>query len=85
MLTNTDFGDGYIDGDGEPGIKPSIIGFMSSCYQLGSILAVPVAPWLSQRYGRRMSIFVGSVIMVIGALLQGFAQHSKLPIAFSLV
>ncbi|KNG48898.1 major myo-inositol transporter iolT [Stemphylium lycopersici] len=62
-------------GDGEPGIKPSIIGFMSSCYQLGSILAVPVAPWLSQRYGRRMSIFVGSVIMVIGALLQGFAQH----------
>jgi hypothetical protein len=23
-----------------------------------------------------MSIFVGSVIMVVGALLQGFAQHS---------
>jgi MFS family permease len=38
---------------------------MSSCYQLGSILAVPVAPWLSQKYGRRMSIFVGSVIMAM--------------------
>ncbi|RMZ70757.1 lactose permease [Pyrenophora seminiperda CCB06] len=72
---NTFFGDGYMDKDGKASIKPSIIGIMSSCYQLGSICAVPVAPWLSQRYGRRMSVFVGSVIMVIGALLQGFAQH----------
>jgi MFS family permease len=75
-LTVADFGDGYKDADGEASIEPKIIGFMSSCYQLGSILAVPVAPWLSQKYGRRMSIFVGSVIMVVGALLQGFAQHS---------
>ncbi|KAI4952081.1 hypothetical protein J4E91_003543 [Alternaria rosae] len=72
---NTYFGEGYKDADGEASIEPKIIGFMSSCYQLGSILAVPVAPWLSQKYGRRMSIFVGSAIMVIGALLQGFAQH----------
>ncbi|KAH6861968.1 major myo-inositol transporter iolT [Alternaria alternata] len=72
---NTYFGDGYKDADGEASIEPKIIGFMSSCYQLGSILAVPVAPWLSQKYGRRMSIFVGSAIMVVGALLQGFAQH----------
>ncbi|CAA9961941.1 hypothetical protein CFE70_005341 [Pyrenophora teres f. teres 0-1] len=72
---NTFFGEGYKDKDGKASIKPSIIGIMSSCYQLGSICAVPVAPWLSQRYGRRMSVFIGSVIMVIGALLQGFAQH----------
>jgi sugar porter (SP) family MFS transporter len=72
---NKFFGDGYLDKDGEFSIDPRIVGFMSSCYQLGSILAVPVAPWLSQRYGRRMSVFVGSVIMVIGAILQGFAQH----------
>lgn len=51
---------------------------MSACYQLGSILAVPVSPWLNQRYGRRMSIFVGSLIMVVGAILQGFAQHGEL-------
>lgn len=50
---------------------------MSACYQLGSILAVPVSPWLNQRYGRRMSIFVGSIIMVTGAILQGFAQHGE--------
>ncbi|OAL54564.1 general substrate transporter [Pyrenochaeta sp. DS3sAY3a] len=72
---NTFFGDGYHDKEGAPAIKPSIIGFMSSCYQLGSILAVPIAPWLAQKYGRRFSIMVGSWIMVVGALLQGFAQH----------
>ncbi|EOA86795.1 uncharacterized protein SETTUDRAFT_41325 [Exserohilum turcica Et28A] len=72
---NTYFGDGYKDKDNKPSINPNIIGFMSACYQLGSILAVPVSPWLNQRYGRRMSIFVGSIIMVTGAILQGFAQH----------
>ncbi|KAH7398608.1 hexose transporter-like protein [Pyrenochaeta sp. MPI-SDFR-AT-0127] len=72
---NKYFGDGYIGKDGKPGIKPRIIGIMSACYQLGSILAVPIAPWLNQKYGRRFSILLGSGIMVLGALLQGFAQH----------
>ncbi|KAF1839323.1 major myo-inositol transporter iolT [Decorospora gaudefroyi] len=72
---NTYFGEGYMTDENEPGIDPKIIGFMSACYQLGSILAVPFAPWVSQKFGRRMSIFIGSVIMVVGALLQGFSQH----------
>ncbi|KAL6710091.1 hypothetical protein ACN47E_009882 [Coniothyrium glycines] len=72
---NTFFGEGFHDKDNKPAIKPTIIGFMNACYQLGSILAVPIAPWLSQRYGRRWSIMIGSMIMVFGALLQGFAQH----------
>lgn len=64
--------------DNKPSIKPTLIGFMNACYQLGSILAVPIAPWLSQRYGRRWSIMIGSLVMVLGALLQGFAQHGML-------
>jgi len=56
-------------------IEPGLLGFVNSCYQLGSIFAVPVAPWIAQRFGRRWSIMLGSVIMVVGALLQGFAQH----------
>jgi MFS family permease len=71
-----DFGQGWIDPNtNKPGISPGLLGFISSCYQLGSILAVPIAPWLNQTYGRRWSVFIGSVIMVIGAILQGFAQH----------
>ncbi|CRJ80067.1 hypothetical protein BN1708_000154 [Verticillium longisporum] len=72
---NKYFGDGYLNEDGKPAIEPSMLGFISSCYQLGSIVGVPIAPWFNQKYGRRWSIMTGSIIMVIGALLQGFSQH----------
>jgi MFS family permease len=54
-----------------------MLGFISSCYQLGSILAVPITPWINRKYGRRWCIMLGSLIMVVGALLQGFAQNGK--------
>ncbi|ORY04462.1 hexose transporter-like protein [Clohesyomyces aquaticus] len=72
---NKYFGNGLKDSKGKWAIEAGMLGFISSCYNLGSILAVPIAPWLNQRYGRRMSIMVGSIVMVIGALLQGFSQH----------
>lgn len=72
---NKFFGNGYKKANGNPGIEPSMLGFIGSSYQLGSIFAVPIAPWLNQRYGRRFSIMLGSIIMVVGALIQGFAQH----------
>jgi len=68
-------GGGRKDSKGAFQIEPGLLGFVNSCYQLGSIFAVPVAPWVAQRFGRRWSIMLGSVIMVFGALLQGFAQH----------
>ncbi|KAK8113817.1 uncharacterized protein PG998_001692 [Apiospora kogelbergensis] len=72
---NEYFGEGYKDAKQKAAIKPNILGFVNACYQLGSILAVPVAPWLAQRFGRRWSIMIGSLIQAFGALLQGFAQH----------
>lgn len=72
---NEYFGNGYTNKDGKLSIEPGLLGFISSCYQLGSIFGVPIAPYLNQKYGRRSSIMAGSIIMVIGALIQGFAQH----------
>lgn len=69
------FGDGYINDEGDWDIRPGLLGFINSCYQLGSIFGVPIAPWFAQRYGRRWSIMLGSLIMVVGAILQGFSQH----------
>ena len=69
-----DFGEGYVDDKGAAAIKPSIIGFMSACYQLGSVLAVPIAPWMNRTFGRRWSVMTGSLTMVVGALLQGFGK-----------
>lgn len=55
-----------------------MLGFVSSCYQLGSILGVPFAPYINQRFGRRVPVMGGSILMVIGSIIQGFAQDSKL-------
>ncbi|KAF2280053.1 hexose transporter-like protein [Westerdykella ornata] len=73
---NRYFGNGYYDTKKKKfSIEPAMLGFISSCYQLGSILAVPIAPYCNQRWGRRWSIMVGSLIMVVGSILQGFSQH----------
>ncbi|KAF1972128.1 general substrate transporter [Bimuria novae-zelandiae CBS 107.79] len=73
---NIYFGNGYISPKTKkPAIEDGLLGFISSCYQLGSILAVPIAPWFNQKYGRRWSIMVGSLVMCVGAILQGFSQH----------
>jgi len=60
---------------GVPTLKPAMLGFISACYQLGSIIGVPFAPYINQRFGRRWPVMGGSIIMVIGALIQGFAQN----------
>lgn len=73
-----DFGKGRTNEDGDYAIEPALLGFVNSSYQLGSILGVPFAPWFAHRYGRRWSIMLGSLIMVGGALLQGFAQHGEI-------
>ncbi|PGH02596.1 hypothetical protein AJ79_07600 [Helicocarpus griseus UAMH5409] len=70
------FSDNYVDPeDGKPEISPSLLGFVSACYQLGSIFGVPIAPYINQTHGRRACVMIGSLIMCVGALLQGFAQH----------
>ena len=92
MLTRPpDFANGRLNPDTKPGkpasfaIEPGMLGFVNSCYQLGSIFAVPIAPWLAQRFGRRWSIMTGSLVMVFGALIQGFAQHVAMYIIARLI
>jgi len=72
---NAYFSDGTLDDKGKPTLSAGLLGFVSSCYQLGSIIGVPVAPWVNQRFGRRWAIMIGSIVMIIGAIIQGFAQN----------
>lgn len=75
-----DFGNGRTVTDDDKvkyAIEPGLLGFLNACYQLGSVFAIPLAPWFANRFGRRWSIMLGSGIMIVGALLQGFAQHGK--------
>ncbi|TFK23547.1 hexose transporter [Coprinopsis marcescibilis] len=51
------------------------LGLMSAIYSLGAIVAVPFVPYVTDRFGRRFAILLGSIIMVLGAALQTAAQN----------
>lgn len=73
------------DGTTVYGIEPGLLGFVNSSYMLGSVLGVPFAPYVANKFGRRWSIMIGSIIMVIGAILQGFSQHVGMYIVSRLI
>jgi sugar porter (SP) family MFS transporter len=58
---------------GDP--QGSLKGIIAAAYSLGAILSLPFIPVINDKFGRRWSIFGGSVVMVIGALIQGFSTH----------
>jgi len=53
----------------------SLKGIIAAAYSLGAVLSLPFIPIVNDKFGRRWSIFGGSVVMVIGAIIQGFSQH----------
>ncbi|KAI5364778.1 Putative major facilitator, sugar transporter, major facilitator superfamily [Septoria linicola] len=53
----------------------ALLGIIGAMYSLGAICSLPFVPFLTQRFGRRWSIFIGSWIMVLGAIIQCTAQH----------
>jgi len=53
----------------------SLKGIIAAAYSLGAILSLPFIPIVNDKFGRRWSIFGGSLIMCLGAILQGFAQN----------
>ncbi|KAI5805156.1 MFS transporter [Geopyxis carbonaria] len=55
--------------------RGAILGIMNSIYSLGALSMMVFVPWVNDRFGRRRSIIVGSIIMVIGAVLQTASVH----------
>ncbi|KAF2250426.1 hexose transporter-like protein [Trematosphaeria pertusa] len=55
-----------------------LLGIISAAYNLGAICALPFVPWLNDTFGRRWAIFLGSWVMVIGALIQAFAINAAM-------
>jgi len=53
-----------------------ILGFLTAAYSLGTVLALPFVPFVADRFGRRMSIVIGSIIVAVGATLQTATQNS---------
>jgi hypothetical protein len=83
-LTIIDFGNGYRDPiSNEYAIQPTLLGIIGASYSLGGICAVPFAPSANQWFGRRWSIITGSLTMMCGGVLQGFAQNGDCSCLFS--
>ncbi|KAF1911673.1 general substrate transporter [Ampelomyces quisqualis] len=62
-----------------------LLGFLVASYNLGGVTAIPFVPPFSDRFGRRMSIVFGSVVMIIGAVLQGLAKNLAMFIAARII
>lgn len=50
--------------------KGALLGFTSAAYPLGAILSTPFSAIISDRFGRKWSILLGSFIMIIGVIIQ---------------
>ncbi|KAF1832853.1 hexose transporter-like protein [Decorospora gaudefroyi] len=61
--------------------KGPLLGIISAAYNLGAIFALPLVPFVNDRFGRRWAIFIGSWIMVFGALVQTLSVHAGMYIA----
>lgn len=48
----------------------ALLGITSAAYALGAIGSTPFSAMVSDRYGRRWSIFIGSIIMLAGVVIQ---------------
>ncbi|KAJ8099578.1 general substrate transporter [Lipomyces tetrasporus] len=50
--------------------RGALLGVLSAIMSLGSICSSPLAPLVADRFGRRWGITVGSIIMVVGSIMQ---------------
>ncbi|KAF2458813.1 general substrate transporter [Lineolata rhizophorae] len=56
----------------------SLLGFIGASYSLGSIISLPFIPLINDRFGRRWTILLASIVMCIGAIIQGCANGAAM-------
>jgi len=69
----------------QAGTGLAVVGAALSSHVLGMYAMAPVFGWLSDRYGRRTGLLVGSALLTAAALVLGTAGgHASIPIAAGL-
>ncbi|KAK8197835.1 general substrate transporter [Phyllosticta capitalensis] len=59
----------------------TMVGLFSSILFLGGVVAQPVVPYLADNFGRRVAIFSGAVLMILGVALQAASFNLHMFIA----
>lgn len=67
--------DSWVDYFDDP--QGAFQGLIAAAYSIGALLSLPLVPWVNRKFGRRWAIFMGSWVMVVGAIIQGCSQHGK--------
>ena len=52
--------------------SPNILGLISAAYPLGGIVGIFPAPWVADKFGRRIAVMCGALFIIIGGLVQTF-------------
>ncbi|KAH9906680.1 general substrate transporter [Xylariomycetidae sp. FL2044] len=60
-------------------------GILASALPLGACIGLPLIPLVNDNLGRKWCVMLGSVIMIIGSLIQGFAINAPMYIIARLI
>jgi len=52
----------------------AVLGRLSAMYSIGSIVSLPIVPFVSDRFGRKTPITAGCIIMIVAAAVQASAH-----------
>lgn len=52
----------------------SRLGLMNAIYQIGSLVSFPIIPYIADRWGRKVPIAIGCVLMILGGFLGAFCN-----------
>lgn len=53
----------------DSGLTGQKLSLLNALYSVGSIITFPIAPYVSDRFGRRQAMFCGAIIIIVGAIL----------------
>jgi MFS family permease len=56
----------------------SVLGLLVSIMYVGGMIAIPIAPYVADTFGRRVGVVIGSVIMLVGVALVSIGYHVEL-------
>ncbi|KFX91459.1 hypothetical protein V490_05888 [Pseudogymnoascus sp. VKM F-3557] len=59
----------------------ALLGLFGSIYSIGSLVGLPFAPFIADRYGRRVAVAIGCIILFIGVAVQGASKNFSMFIA----
>lgn len=69
-----DYWESYFDQVGTDPSKSSQLGLLTNMFTIGSIVSMFIVPFITDRWGRKPSIIIGCVLMLIGGFITAFSN-----------